>query len=90
MRDKRTPIDVCGEASLQVELNFFFMVSAAKASERTTKPEIRSEGLRECLSRHVMINTEPTKDHARFRLVQLSTFFKSRFQVVEISRCRDV
>ena len=78
MRDERTPKDVCGEASLQAELKFFhkrearevdfFMVSAAKASERTTEPEMRSVALRECLSRHVMINTEPTEGHARCRL----------------------
>ena len=33
-----------------------FMVSAAKASERVTEPEMRSEGLRECLPRRAMIS----------------------------------
>ena len=32
------------------------MVSAAKASERATEPEMRSEGLRECLPRRAMIS----------------------------------
>ena len=36
----------------------FFMVSAAKASERVTELEMRSEG-----------RTEPTEGHARCRLV---------------------
>ena len=34
----------------------FFMFSAAKASERATEPEMRSEGLRECLPRRAMIS----------------------------------
>ena len=63
MRDERTQRTSSGRLADKSSSNFFtsgrfFMVSAAKASERVTELEMRSEG-----------RTEPTEGHARCRLV---------------------
>ena len=74
----------------------FFMVSAAKASERATEPEMRSEGLRECLPRRAMIS--PLSLLRAMQGVDLSSrplfssqdFKLSRFQDIERCVVQDV
>ena len=77
----------------------FFMFSVAKASERATEPEMRSEGLRECLPRRAMISLlsllramqGPCKGHARayWGPCKASTCLVVHFFQVKISSCWD-